>query len=172
MVTLAVAGDAEFKDQVAGELAASDAVVPPRVTLLPRNCIAEVASEVCCSEIRVCRLAFILICCSTEENSTSCWVNWLVSSGSSGFWFCNCVVSNVRKVLKLPASCCDPTAPAAVAVEEVELVVGVLVVEVGVVVVVMVRPQGKGLTPGCRCRRRSRRGHRSAASRSALVRGR
>jgi hypothetical protein len=31
-------------------------------------------------------------------------VNWLVSSGSSGFWFCNCVVSSVRKVWKLPAS--------------------------------------------------------------------
>jgi hypothetical protein len=27
----------------------------------------------------------------------------LVSSGSSGFWFFNCVVSNVRKVVKLLA---------------------------------------------------------------------
>jgi hypothetical protein len=30
-------------------------------------------------------------------------VNWLVSSGSSGFWFCSCVVSSVRKVWKLSA---------------------------------------------------------------------
>jgi hypothetical protein len=27
-----------------------------------------------------------------------------VSSGSSGFWFCSCVVSSVRKVWKFPAS--------------------------------------------------------------------
>ena len=31
-------------------------------------------------------------------------MNWLVSSGSSGFWFLSCVVSSVRKVWKLPAS--------------------------------------------------------------------
>src|SRR5438132_10810358 len=36
-------------------------------------------------------------------NCTSCAVNWLVSSGSSGFWFCSCVVSSVRKVWKLLA---------------------------------------------------------------------
>src|SRR5258708_8863060 len=42
-------------------------------------------------------------CCSTPANCTSCWVNWLVSSGSSGFWFWSCVVSSVRKVWKLPA---------------------------------------------------------------------
>ena len=30
-------------------------------------------------------------------------MNWLVSSGSSGFWFCNCVVSSVKKVWKLSA---------------------------------------------------------------------
>ncbi len=28
-----------------------------------------------------------LSCCSTWANCTSCAVNWLVSSGSSGFWF-------------------------------------------------------------------------------------
>ncbi len=33
-------------------------------------------------------------------------MNWLVSSGSSGFWFCNCVVSSVRKVWKLSAMPC------------------------------------------------------------------
>src|SRR5712672_2710891 len=47
--------------------------------------------------------SFCLSCCSTPANCTSCWVNWLVSSGSSGFWFCSCVVSSVRKVWKLSA---------------------------------------------------------------------
>ena len=28
----------------------------------------------------------------------------MVSSGLSGFWFCSCVVSNFRNVLKFPAS--------------------------------------------------------------------
>jgi hypothetical protein len=46
------------------------------------------------------------------------------------------VVSKVRKVLKFPASCCEPTMLAAEAVELVELVVGIVVV-----VVVMVDPQ-------------------------------
>jgi len=41
-----------------------------------------------------------LIACSTWLNETSCWVNWLVSSGESGSWFLSCVVSSVRKVLK------------------------------------------------------------------------
>src|SRR4051812_10115382 len=48
--------------------------------------------------------SFCFNCCSTPANCTSCWVNWLVSSGESGFWFCSCVVSSVRKVWKLPAS--------------------------------------------------------------------
>ena len=47
---------------------------------------------------------FIFICCSTPANCTSCWVNWLVSSGSSGFWFFSCVVSSVRNVVKFDAS--------------------------------------------------------------------
>ena len=66
-----------MKLHVAGVLVAleSVAVAPLIVTLVPRNCIAEVASEVCCNEIRVCRLVFMLTCCSTEANSTSCWVN-------------------------------------------------------------------------------------------------
>src|SRR5882757_5996516 len=47
--------------------------------------------------------SFCLSCCSTPANCTSWAVNWLVSSGSSGFWCCNCVVSSVRKVWKLSA---------------------------------------------------------------------
>ena len=46
---------------------------------------------------------FIFICCSTPANCTSCWVNWLVSSGSSGFWFFSCVVSKVRNDWKFAA---------------------------------------------------------------------
>jgi len=34
----------------------------------------------------------------------------LVSIGSSGFWFCNCVVSNCRNVLKLLATIVESTA--------------------------------------------------------------
>src|SRR5580704_349570 len=113
MVTAPVAGDGEEKPHIAGLPVAleSVAVLLLMVTLAPT-------------------------CCSTDANSTSCWVNWLVSSGLSGSWFCSCVVSSVRKVLKLPASSCDPTTPAACAV----LVVDVVVVGVAVVVV-MVRPQ-------------------------------
>ena len=47
---------------------------------------------------------FIFICCSTWVNWTNCWVNSLVSSGSSGFWFFSWVVSRVRNVSKLFAS--------------------------------------------------------------------
>src|SRR5580704_3327323 len=108
MVTAPVPGDGEFRLQLAACPVAFDSVpvVLLTVTVEPMSCIACVASEVCCSEIRVCRLVFSLICCSTEANSTSCSVNWLVSIGSSGSWFCNCVVSNCKNVSKLPAICC------------------------------------------------------------------
>src|SRR6516225_4009446 len=59
----------------------------------------------------------MFICCSTWANSTSCWVNWLVSSGSSGFWFCSCVVKSCKKLWKLPAICCEASALAASADE-------------------------------------------------------
>ena len=79
---------------VAGLLVAleSAAALPFTVTVLPTSCSADVASDVCCIEISVCRLVFMLTCCSTDANSTSCWVNWVVSSGDSGSWFCSCVV--------------------------------------------------------------------------------
>src|SRR6202046_4447117 len=118
MVTAPVAGDGEEKPHVAGLPVALDsvAVLLLMVTLAPTSCSACKDAEVCCIEISVCRFEFMLTCCSTDANSTSCWVNWLVSSGLSGSWFCNCVVSSVRKVLKLPASSCEPTTPAACAV--------------------------------------------------------
>src|SRR5271170_6181478 len=107
MLTLPVASG-EFNDHVAGEFVANVPVEPATATLVPRNCIACVASLVCCNEISVCRLVFISTCCCTEVNSTNCWVNWLVSSGSSGSWFCNCVVNSVRNELKLSASSFSP----------------------------------------------------------------
>ncbi len=77
MVTWPVPAPEEVRLHVAGVLVAleSGAVLPPTVTVDPINCSADVASEACCSEISVCRLLLVLICCSTEENSTSCWVN-------------------------------------------------------------------------------------------------
>ena len=47
----------------------------------------------------------------------------MVSSGSSGFWFCNWVVSSVRKVWKLPASV-ESAVPLSVAPEASVLVAG------------------------------------------------
>src|SRR6201986_3372389 len=72
---------------------------------------AEMLSPAPCSWMSCCRLLLVLICCSTWLNETSCWVNWFVSSGDSGSWFCSCVVSSVRKVLKF---CVRPVAAFAV----------------------------------------------------------
>src|SRR5215475_1328772 len=66
--------------------------------------MAAVDCAACSIVISDCIWVFIFICCSTPANCTSCCVNWLVSSGSSGFWFCSCVVSSVRKVWKLLAT--------------------------------------------------------------------
>src|SRR3954471_20084612 len=79
-------------------------VLPSTTAVLPTKPKACVDCAVCCSETSVVSCSLVLSCCSTPANCTSCWVNWLVSSGSSGFWFCSCVVSSVRKVWKLPAS--------------------------------------------------------------------
>ena len=53
----------------------------------------------------------MLICCSTLENCTSSVVNWLVSSGLVGSWFCNCVISSLRKSSKLADSECNAVLP-------------------------------------------------------------
>src|SRR3984957_9876971 len=50
------------------------------------------------------RLVLVLICCSTLENCTSSVVNWLVSNGLVGSWFCSCVISKLRKSPKLEDS--------------------------------------------------------------------
>src|SRR5690606_30688510 len=52
------------------------------------------------------RNSLVLSCCSTPVNCTSCWVNWLVSSGSSGFWFRSCVVRIWRNMSKFSAIVC------------------------------------------------------------------
>src|ERR1700737_1493703 len=86
------------------ELLVRAVVLPSTVAVLPTNPSAWVDWAVCCSETSDVNSSLVLSCCSTPANCTSCWVNWLVSSGLSGFWFCNCVVSSVRNVWKFPAS--------------------------------------------------------------------
>src|SRR6185369_7777440 len=54
--------------------------------------------------------SLVLICCATPVICTSCWVNWLESSGDSGSWFFSCVVSSARKVLKFDARSARPSA--------------------------------------------------------------
>src|ERR1700761_933851 len=98
-----------FRSQVADELV-SELVLPLTTAVLPTNCSAGVDCAVCCNDTNVCNEELALSCCSTPANSTSCWVNWLVSRGSSGFWFCSCVVRSCRKVWKLPAICCEASA--------------------------------------------------------------
>src|SRR5271166_3781332 len=56
------------------------------------------------SWINCVRLVLVSICCSTLENCTSSLVNWLVSSGLVGSWFCNCVISSLRKSPKFADS--------------------------------------------------------------------
>src|ERR1700744_1752299 len=91
------------------------AVLPVTTAVLPTKPSAWVDCAVCCRETSVASESLVLSCCWTPANSTSCWVNWLVSSGSSGFWFCNCVVSSCRKLWKLPAICCEASALVAAA---------------------------------------------------------
>src|SRR5581483_8947059 len=79
------------------------AVAPSTTAVLPTKSSACVACVVCCKVTSCDSESLVLSCCSTPANCTSCWVNWLVSSGSSGFWFCSWVVSSVRKVWKLLA---------------------------------------------------------------------
>src|SRR5580698_6877497 len=98
-----------LSSQVADEFV-SAAVLPLTTAVLPTNPSAWVDCAVCCSDTNVASESLVLICCWTPANSTSCWVNWLVSSGSSGFWFCSCVVKSSRKLWKLPAICCDASA--------------------------------------------------------------
>jgi hypothetical protein len=65
-------------------LLASASVEPFTTTVAPTSDSACVVSALCCSDTRVANESFVFICCSTWANSTSCWVNWLVSIGLSG----------------------------------------------------------------------------------------
>src|SRR5436190_13054100 len=76
-------------------------LLPSTATVLPTKASACVDCALFWILISVASWSFCLNCCSTPANCTSCAVNWLVSSGSSGFWFRSCVVSSVRKVWKL-----------------------------------------------------------------------
>src|SRR5690606_24982254 len=74
------------------------------------------------ASIMASRNSLVFSCCSTPVNCTSCWVNWLVSSGSSGFWFLSCVVSSCRKVSKLSAMPCRVPVSAEVPVPPMPLI--------------------------------------------------
>src|SRR6185312_8875757 len=78
-----------------------------------------VVCALCCKVTSVLSESFDFICCSTCANSTSCWVNWLVSIGLSGSWFCNCVVSSCRNSVKLLAISVLSTVLVAALLEEV-----------------------------------------------------
>src|SRR3954453_4036921 len=78
-------------------------LLPSPATVLPTNARAAVDCALFSMLISAASCSFCFICCSTPANCTSCAVNWLVSSGSSGFWCCSWVVSSVRKVWKLLA---------------------------------------------------------------------
>src|ERR1700759_4502002 len=114
MLIVTVESEGTLSPQVA-VLLLSCAVLPVTTAVLPTNPSAWVDCAVCCSDTSVASESLVLSCCWTPANSTSCWVNWLVSSGSSGFWFCNCVVSSCRKLWKLPAICCEASALVAAA---------------------------------------------------------
>ena len=68
IVRFAVAGEAAVRFQMAELPVALDSVAvwPPTVTVEPTSCSADVASEVCCIEISVCRLVFMLILDASE----------------------------------------------------------------------------------------------------------
>src|SRR3984893_17473768 len=121
MLTLEFVGTLRF--QVA-ELLLRAAVEPSTAAVLPTNPSACVDCAVCCSETSVLSESLVLSCCSTPANCTSCWVIGSVSSRSSGFCFCNCVVRSVRKDGKLPAS----VAPEVELKEELEDEAGCFVV--------------------------------------------
>ena len=59
----------------------SAVVLPLTTAVLPTNPSAWVDCAVCCSDTSVASESLVLSCCWTPANSTSCWVNWLVSSG-------------------------------------------------------------------------------------------
>src|ERR1700726_3586436 len=123
MLTLTVELAGMLSCQVAVLLVRA-AVLPLTTAVLPTNPSAWVDCAVCCRDTSVASESLVLSCCWTPANSTSCWVNWLVSSGSSGFWFCNCVVRSVRKLWKLPAICCEASALLSEADELDELAAG------------------------------------------------
>lgn len=60
------------------------------LTVVPRYEIGETLAELTALSSES-SLSFVVICCSSAEYCTSWLVNSLVSIGSSGFWFCNCV---------------------------------------------------------------------------------
>src|ERR1035437_5845037 len=147
MVTVAVAGFVTLRLQLALPLPSCGGE-PSTTTGAPPTGGAEVDCAACSGDTRVVRFVrelFDFICCSTDANSTSCWVNWLGSIGLSGSWFLSCVVSSCRNVVKLLAISVLftvlATEPAEAAVEGTKEVIGVEVIGV------MVNPQTRMSIP-------------------------
>src|SRR5689334_20365371 len=65
----------------------------------------------CVSWISCVRFVLVAICCSTLENCTSSEVNWDASTGWVGSWWRSCVISMVRKLLKLADRPLSPAVP-------------------------------------------------------------
>src|ERR1700743_1810711 len=120
MLMLSVEAEGMLNSQIACELLIV-VVLPLTTAVLPTYSSACVACALCCSETSVDSESLVLSCSWTPANSTSCWGNWLGSSGSSGFWFCSCVVNSSRKLWKLPAICCEAIELAEAAAFELEL---------------------------------------------------
>ena len=83
MVMVAVAGLVALIVHDAWPLARL-ALEPLTTTVAPTSASACVACALCCNVTKMLKESFDFICCSTCANSTSCWVNWLVSMGESG----------------------------------------------------------------------------------------
>jgi hypothetical protein len=92
---------------------------------LPAIADACITSPACVSSINCVRLVLVLICCSTLENCTNSLVNSLVFIGLVGSWFCNCVISIFRKLLKFDDSDVSAVLPACDAGLEVLLALAV-----------------------------------------------
>jgi hypothetical protein len=61
------------------------------VTFWPIKLVVELSKTVC-------KVVFIDVICSKEENEANCETNWLESWGFNGSWFSSCVIKRVKKV--------------------------------------------------------------------------
>src|SRR4029079_15476998 len=100
MLTVALAGLGDEKVHTVLPELPRWVVAPLMTTVLPTKSSADEACAVFCRVTSVSSWSLERSRYSTRARGTSCCVNWLLSSGSSGCWFCNCVVSNCRNCVK------------------------------------------------------------------------